>query len=350
MEPLTGATLFVAGRGDAPGLYRAEHVARSLPAERVERVDQPVALCRHPRAPLVYGLIEDPAGQATVMIWSVERARPELLATTALPLASIACDVAVSPDGAVLAAVAFGREGPAGNAVLLRLGADGLPEGAPPERLSGMTHPHQAVFTGPELYVPDLGADVIHRFRLDAAAPVPLSPLAVPPGTGPRHLVMVHEDPDAPGGPRTIAVSGELGETVCRGEVTGDRVIWASTPSTRMAGPARSRSPRNYPGDIKQVGRGLVMVTNRGHDTVALVAVDSAVPRLVDELRLAESWPQHIAVVAGRAFVACWDSGVIVEIRVDPETGLERGGEIRCPGASWVVDALAVPGDGRGRA
>ncbi|MGO4681448.1 lactonase family protein [Microbacterium sp. 2MCAF23] len=336
------AALLVAGRGEEPGLYRLARAGAGIPAEQVAAVDQPVALCRHPRAPLVYGLIEDPAGRATVMVWSVVRGKPELLAATALPLASIACDVAVSPDGAVLAAVAFGSEDSPGDAVLLRLDADGLPEGTSPERLGGMTHPHQAVFTGTELYVPDLGADLVHRYRLGDAVPERLPPLAVPAGTGPRHLVVLREDPGAAGAPRTIAVSGELGETVCRGEVSGDRVIWHSTPSTRVTGAARSRSPRNYPGDIKHVSPGAVLVTNRGHDTLALVAIDETVPRLIDEMPLAESWPQHIAVVDGRIFVACWDSDLVVEVAVGPDGRLERRGESRCAGASWVVDAVGA--------
>ncbi|MFP3821422.1 beta-propeller fold lactonase family protein, partial [Bacillus sp. SIMBA_008] len=123
-----------------------------------------------------------------------------------------------------------------------------------------------------ELYVPDLGADLIHRYRGAVGAYEPRSPLPTPEGTGPRHLVILQEA--LRDGAKTIVVSGELGETVCRGEVSGDVVRWGSTPSTRRIGTARSRSERNYPGDIKLVGPGRVLVTNRGHDTLALIAVD----------------------------------------------------------------------------
>jgi 6-phosphogluconolactonase len=345
-----GTALLLAGRRADPGLYRAVETDGGFRVQLLAAIDQPVALCQHPSAPLLYALAEDPSGAATVTVWSTSSADAALVATVALPLGPIPCDVAVSPDGGVLAAVAFGRDDPLGDLVILRLDRTGLPTGAPAQRLTGMTHPHQAVFTGGELYVPDLGADLVHRYRDDGTAFEPRTPLSVPAGTGPRHLVVLDEG--RADGVRTIAISGELGETVVRGEVRGDDVVWASTPSTRRTGPAHSRSERNYPGDIKVVAPGRVLVTNRGHDTLGLVAVDEPELRLIHELDLPESWPQHIGVVDGRVFVACWDSDVVIEVRIDRDTGVRRVGEFPCPGASWVVDGSTTrrsePPIGRG--
>lgn len=75
------------------------------------------------------------------------------------------------------------------------------------------SHPHQAVLdpTGSFILVPDLGADLVRVFAVgDGVSVEMLEPLAVEPGSGPRHLVFVEGK-----GPGTVMyLISELSNTI----------------------------------------------------------------------------------------------------------------------------------------
>ena len=328
------ASLLVAGRtGDVEtaGLYLVEGDGGERRVRLVDQVADLRALCSHPERPLVYGVAEHPDG-ASIFVWDCGTGVPVRMTAAALPISPDACDVAVSPDGGLLAIVSFGDD-EGGAVVLVQLDDDALPHLDAVQALEGLTHPHQAVFLGDDLLIPDLGADLVHRLTIRERAAVPGPSIAVPPGTGPRHMSRVRGD----AAEAVFMVSGELAQSVVRLDIA-DSATTAQLPSSASTGAARSRSPRNYPGDIKRVRNDRAVVTNRGYDTVALFETAGGALRMLDEITLGQSWPQHVLVRGDRVLVACWDSSSIVELEISEDDTLATIGEFPCPGASWLLE------------
>ena len=145
-------------------------------------------------------------------------------------------------------------------------------EPGPDGKRQTSSHPHDAVFdpSGRFIAVPDLGFDRIFVFRLDTgsgkltANDPPF--VATRPGSGPRHIAFHPKMPFA-------YVINELGSTVTtyrfdaqRGSLQPIQIL----PST----------PADYTGDnhgaeiaVASSGR-VVYASNRGHDSIAIFAVD----------------------------------------------------------------------------
>ena len=149
----------------------------------------------------------------------------------------------------------------------------GLPgERGPHRKEQASSHPHNAAFdpSGRFIAVPDKGLDRIFVFRLDAGTGklTPNDPpfVATRAGAGPRHIAFHHNMPLA-------YVINELGSTVTtyhfdaqRGSLDPIQVL----PST----------PPSYTGDnvgaeiaVAPSGH-VVYASNRGHDSIAIFAVD----------------------------------------------------------------------------
>jgi 6-phosphogluconolactonase len=257
--------------------------------------------------------------------------------------------VAVEPDGGTLVVLNYAS----GSIGVQKLAADGscdgelhlvnlLGSGVDSERQEG-PHPHQAVFHDDRLYVVDLGADLVREYDVEphADAARTLSPAretAVPAGTGPRHAAVL---PDG-----RFAISGELASTVVIGRPGSDLDSWVIAPSTKRTGPAKTRHPRNYPGDIQASTDGrMIYVANRGYDTITTFAVDDTEPRFISEVDAGVAWPQHLLVADGELLVAGWDSSRVMTLSlVDGEPG-EAHVLFECPGAAWLIaDTHSFPG------
>lgn len=337
--------LLIAGRDrEVGGLYSARRSSRGdWAVELLDRVADLAALCSHPSLPMVYGISGAAGGE--LVAWSMASGRAERM-TTVDGRFDTACDVVVSPDGRLLIVTDFGppegngvlrvwhldSEGvPLGGGVLVRMGPSG---GSGGEGDSARARPHQAVFVDGLVFVPDLGADVIRRFAVEAAGLAELPAIAVPDGTGPRHLALL----PAPISVTRFAVSGELGETVLVGAIDDSAPQWAASPSTQRVGVARTRSERNYPGDIKaDPVTAHVYVTNRGHDTLAAVSVQGTQASIVKEIVLPVQWPQHLFVADGELFVAGWDSSNVALAEVREGVPRDFAVAFSCPGAAWII-------------
>ncbi|MBM9476785.1 beta-propeller fold lactonase family protein [Nakamurella flavida] len=233
---------------------------------------------------------------------------------------SFPCHLAVAPGGAFLVTAHYGSGTVAVHALdgAGRLGrrTDLLAHtgnGPDPDRQEG-PHPHQAVFVGDLLLVPDLGLDVVRSYRLDAHGRLaPAGPDGVlPPGFGPRHLVAL------PGG--RIAVVGELAGAIAL--LALDPVTAASTLLDVAA--TTGRSGRCAPSGIgvDPAGR-WVAVANRGVETVAVFAVPApgqgwSPPR--------ETWcggtePRDLTVDGDRIHVANQHGGGLITLQVLPGGG-----------------------------
>lgn len=218
--------------------------------------------------------------------------------------------VAVYPvrnDGSLGAATAFAQH---------------VGKGADPQRQSA-PHAH-CVLTDPAnrfALVADLGLDRILVYAFDARAGT-LSASAVAegvlaPGAGPRHFVFGR-------GGRIVYVVNELDSTITtlRYEPeTGALTAVESIPSVN--GPVAGR---NAPGHVElhRSGR-FVYLSNRGHDSIAVFAVDGDRATLtpVHAISTGGTWPRHFTIdPTGRyLYVANQRSDSITAFRIDARNG-----------------------------
>jgi 6-phosphogluconolactonase len=151
---------------------------------------------------------------------------------------------------------------------LLNLSGEPGPDG----KRQTSSHPHEAVFdpSGRFIAVPDLGFDRVFVFRLDAASGklTPNDPpfVATRAGAGPRHIVFHSRMPSA-------YVINELDSSVTtyrfdaqRGSLQPIQIL-PSTPA--------SYTGNNHGAEIAIAPSGrVVYASNRGHDSIAIFAVD----------------------------------------------------------------------------
>lgn len=338
--PTDRQTIFVAGRGDQDepvgGLYRYAGAGRNWSGGRLAAVADLAALAHHPKLPVIYGVSGGATGR--LHAWRVDD-------TGADPIAdlesggSVPCHVMVHPAGGLLIVTHYTSGtlatwrldpdgAPIGDAELIAL--DGAGSGIDPAR-QDLPHPHQAVLVGDELLVSDLGSDLVRRFSIESSGGSErvgsqTGEYRVPPGTGPRHLAVGSEG--------VLVVSGELAQTIT--VLFGRELL--TIPSTGRTGQARSRPPRNYPGDVQTDPAGAVVyLANRGHDTITVIRLGDRA-QLIAEVDSGVGWAQHLLLADGRLYVAGWDSSQVVSLPLD-EQGIPGDPEtcFSCPGAAWLL-------------
>lgn len=334
-----GQVLLVASRGTESrhGLWLWQNDSGQWRGRQIDTVRQLSSLAGHPHLPVVYGT--GGVGQeGTLHAWRIDAAGERILSSASSGGAE-PCDLEVDPSGRLLIATNYTSS----TLALQRLDAEGafsgtvellkLSGGGPETERQDDAHPHQAFFVGDTLVIIDLGADLIREFRLNLDAGGDLltevRATAVPPGTGPRHGVVL---PDG-----RLAVSGELGENLIVGRLGEPVEAWTNIRSTRLTGPAKTRWARNYPGDIRRSVDGRhVYFANRSHDSIATFAVNGSTPELVGELDATVHWPQHILVRSDHILVAGWDSSRVVAMPL--HQGIPQVVEplFDCEGAGWL--------------
>lgn len=334
--------VYVAGRGDstdpAGGLFLFHETATGWTGNRLAGVPNLSSLARHPELAVVYGTsVSDDEGR--LHAWRIGGDRPAESLSQVGSGGTEPCYVCVDPTGSLLIVCNY-SSGVLGCWTLADDGAITSP--APSMVLQGngsgvvsarqdRPHPHQAQFVGDRLLVTDLGADCLRQFSIDVQhGLVEVTRYPSPPGGGPRHLVRTATGAVAV----SLELSGEL--AVC----SPDLSRWHSVPSTQRSGPAISRSPVNYPGDLQRSADGRIgYLANRGHDTIAAFALDGT-PRLLAEVDAGVGWPQHLLVVGDRLLVAGQDSSQVVALPLDA-AGLPGRPEplFDCPGACWLLPA-----------
>lgn len=179
-------------------------------------------------------------------------------------------------------------------------------------------HVHQLSFdpeTG-DLVVVDLGLGEVrwYGFGGDGSLALRADATIVLGAAGPRHLVFA---PDA----RHAFVVNELDSTVDVLRRDGDRFAVASSASTRPDGASGDNSPAAV--RVTDDGR-TVLATNRGDDTVAVLAfdADAATLALVDAVPARGRSPRDLVVAPGgdRVLTANQDSGDVSVFAFAPDT------------------------------
>lgn len=192
--------------------------------------------------------------------------------------------------------------------------------GPDPARQEG-PHAHCSVFSADDRFAfsADLGTDAVigYRVDLDAGTLTPHTSLALPPGSGPRHLVFA---PDA----RHAWVICELASTIAA-------LGYDAATGTLSLIEAYPMLPGDFSGEshcadihVHPSGR-FVYGSNRGHDTITMFAADPSTGRL--ELlghRPTEGRTPRNFVLSpdGRLLlVANQDSDTVVVMPIDQATG-----------------------------
>jgi 6-phosphogluconolactonase len=289
-------------KGQGSGISVLEHgkVVATIPA------DSPSWIARHPDLPVLYAVAETDTG--TVHAWRIEDGKPAQ---------EIGCGETGGAEPAHLTVDSTGRflvtaNYTGGSISVHRLGADGSigertdlvqheEHGSHPRQDSA--HPHMVRAIEGGVLVIDLGGDAIYRYALRDDGTLALrSVFAAPPGSGPRHAVRIGE---------RYYVTAELSAQLLVYEPEGKLV--GVLPASRSDGP-------NQPSEL--VGcQSILYVANRGPNTVSVFALDEDLPRYVTEVP-AGDWPRHIALDGATLYVANERSHEVMEMRIDPATGI----------------------------
>lgn len=249
------------------------------------------------------------------------------------------CYVTLAPDGRRMAVANYAS----GSAALYALDGNGLPVGLPAlfhnagrganaERQEG-PHAHCVRFSkdGQALYLVDLGADQVLRLPLTkdgfGAAGVAWT---APAGSGPRHLLF------HPVRPLTLVLS-ELAATLT---VLSEGPLGLETRQTLPTAPEGSAG-ENIGGHLALNAEGSrVYVSNRGHDSLAVFALDGDRLELLQHVPSGGKHPRHFALLEDerKLVVAHEKDGCVASF--DLETaGTLRGPlhSTRMPGACFMM-------------
>lgn len=197
------------------------------------------------------------------------------------------------------------------------------------ERQEG-PHAHQVLPdpAGKHLLAVDLGTDSVYAYRLDPATGklALVSTAKVKPGAGPRHLAF------HPSG-KFAYIANELDSTIVAAAYDADRGVLTPGQALRTTPIGAPTTPRNYPAEVVVSADGrFVYLSNRGHDSVALFAVDQGGARLrfVETVSTGGKFPRHITFdPSGRfLFAANQNSNTVTSFRVDLATGRLRSAGI----------------------
>jgi len=185
-------------------------------------------------------------------------------------------------------------------------------------------HPH-AIYADPTnqyALVPDLGVDRIFVYRLDpltgGLAPRDPPGLAMPPGSGPRHLAW------NPNG-RYAYVVNELSNSVT--VLAWDATRGVLTPRTTVPTLAAGFAGENTAAEIAvHPGGRFLYVSNRGaENSLTVFALDASGehPTVVERVPSRGLWPRNFVIdPAGRwMIVSNHDSDNAVVFRIDQQTG-----------------------------
>jgi 6-phosphogluconolactonase len=157
-------------------------------------------------------------------------------------------------------------------------------------------HAHQVVWDGDEVLVADLGTDRLHRLRVaeDGGLSAAGAAVRLPPGSGPRHLVVVGQH---------LVVACELSGQLWlarRGSTGG----WQEVGSVPCSA-AHAAEPA-LPSALRADDGGRLFVANRGPGTVAVFTLDGSADRLdrLAEFGCGGAGPRDLALAPGQLWVA----------------------------------------------
>lgn len=305
------------------------------PAEVAAEIKNPSFLAIHPSGNFLYSISEvsDTDGKPTggVSAFTLDRTTGKLkLLNHQSSRGSGPCHIVVDPTGKTALVANYGS----GSIAALPINADGTlgPASSAIQHAGSSVNPDRQM--GPHahsinvdsrsqfVFAADLGLDKILIYRLDPARGLltPNNPpaAAVTPGAGPRHFAFLP-------GEKFAFVINEMGNTI-----TGFR--YDSSAGTLSAIQEISTLPdgyreTSYTAEVVAHPSGkFVYGSNRGHDSIAIFAVDPETGKLTAKGHqpTGGKTPRNFAIDPGGTFLLAENqaSDSIVVFRIDPQTGL----------------------------
>jgi 6-phosphogluconolactonase len=324
-----------ANPAESLSVFRLDGESGALTRQSAVAADNPSFLALHPRLPYLYAVnsVNDFEGRSSgaVSAFAINPTTGALTFINRVPSnGRRPIHLAVDPSGrwvlvanitegnvAVLPIQQEGRLGPLTDAVAHS------GNGPNPAR-QGEPHPHY-ITTDPSgrfAFAVDLGTDRVVVHRLDATlgklTPNAIPWAQVPSGSGPRHLD-IH-----PNG-RWVYVLNELDPTLCVFAFDPERgaLQILQTVATQPDGFRGVNNPAEV--FVHPSGR-FVYASNRGHDSIAVFAVDSDSGRITpsgwEPTRGTQTRNFNIDPTGTYLLAANQDTNNIVTFRIDQETGL----------------------------
>ncbi len=292
----------------------------------------PSFLALHPTQPYLYAALEigEFEGQKTgaVEAFKIDPASGKLTALNGQSSTGPGpCYVSVDPSGQSVMVANYGG----GSVGVLPVGDDGslkapsahdqhTGSGPNPKRQQrAFAHSIVADPSGKFALSCDLGTDEVIIYKLDAKAGTiaRIGEAKLAPGTGPRHIAF------HPSG-KFVFVNGEMANTVT--PLTWDAAtgtLTALTPVSTL--PADFTTPSTTAEIAVHPNGKFVYCSNRGHDSIAVFAFDSANGTLtpIDHTSTQGQSPRHFALdPTGRYLIAAnQKSDSLVSFKIDPKTG-----------------------------
>lgn len=319
--------------GDGSGIvtFRVEpdgpDSINAAPLGTVE-IDSPSYLIKHPDLPLLYGVSE--GTNSSVAAFRLTDRGPELINT--VPNSGPgACHLCLSPDRRFVITANYGSS----SVSAFGLAEDGSLTGqtdlleftgtGPDASRQSEPHPHQVVVDGDLILVPDLGTDRVHRIGVDGDGKLGRAgdPVLLPPGTGPRHLVLVDDQ---------LVVACELSAEVWWAPRTGN----GGEAGQRVPASGSSTQERIYPSAIVADGSS-IFVANRGSDTIAGFQLADGTVRPAVEVSCGGAWPRDLVATDSHLWVANQNDGTVVAIGRDDLAAGRIDGTIETPSPSCLI-------------
>jgi 6-phosphogluconolactonase len=319
------------------GIYRSEldlETGTLAPPQLAGEIDNPSFLAIHPNGRFLYavGEVSNFGGKraGAVSAFAIDPASGKLtLLNQQSSEGSGPCHLSIPAAGTTALVANYGG----GSVAALPIGADGKlgAAGSSVQHVGSSVNksrqagPHaHSINPSPDgryALAADLGLDQVLVYRLDAAkatlAPHTPPHAPVTPGGGPRHLTF------HPTG-RFVYVNNEMLSSVTAFAYDPERATLKElqTLSTLPDGFGGNNSTAET--QVTPDGR-WVLVSNRGHDSIAVFAVDAATGRLTARGHASSGGktPRNFGVdPTGRYVVAAnQGSGTVVVLRLDPSTG-----------------------------
>lgn len=340
--------------------YRWDDVAGSLEVTGVAaETPNPSFMTVHPNGRWLYATNEDvsPSGKDRVSAFRIESAAPGVpprlkLINTLLSEGSAPCHVNVDRTGRWLLLANFYS----GNLAVFPIAANGaLGEPVqvvqqhrtdPPRGRQDNAFAHQVMQTpdGRHLLVVDLGADRIFIYRFDARTGhiTPHEPafVALPPGTGPRHIVMSRDT-------RFVYAVAEIDPSVVtlRFDAAANTLRQVAATSTLPAGYTGRRSGAEIA--LHPNGR-FLYASNRGDsNSIAIFRIGpDGIPQPQGHVSTGGQRPRYFRIDPSGRFllVANQSSDEIVVLAIDQDTGAltPRPGGAKVPSPVMMLDAPAA--------
>lgn len=324
------------GSGAGQGIFAARldvHTGRLAPLGVAAEVARPTWTLTNPAGSALYSVSEvgnDGKSQAAVFSFAVDHATGGLrLINNVDSGGGGATHLAIDPQSQTIFVANFGGgqvsalpiEPGGGLAAAASVQTD-VGSGPSPRQKGPHAHGVTVDPTHQFLLVPDLGADRVFIYRFDPQSrqltPADPPSEAVPPGSGPRHLVF------HPNGSLAFLLSELSAELrVYRWDAAHGRLALLQTTSIDSPGFAGQKSGAEIA--ISPDGNHLY-VSNRGEDSIVSYSVDATTGSVREIQRIPAQgklpWSFSIDPTGRWMLVANRDSNAVAELKIDPKTGM----------------------------